>query len=134
MGLQKSLDSVTIKKIFFLFQYSAVLWLSIIAQLPILDVTTKVHKIIYRCKSKTFWWHDYGILQLSTACLKASRDVLSTNGSGRLFHILIFSRKNECLYVEVVAYGTRNQAIWPLTTDDVVCSSSGGIATRPFTI
>jgi hypothetical protein len=33
------------------------------------------------------------------------------NGGGKLFHILIFSRKNECLYVEVLAYGTRNQAI-----------------------
>ena len=28
---------------------------SIIAQLPILDVTTKVQTNIYRCKSKTFW-------------------------------------------------------------------------------
>ena len=69
------------------------------------------------------------MLQLSTPCLKASREVLSTNDCGRLFHILILSGKKECLYVEVLAYGTRN-----LATDDVVCSSSGGIATRPFTI
>ena len=91
---------------------------------------------IYRCKLKTVWWCDYGILQLSTLCLKASKEELSTNGCERLFHILMLS-------VEVLAYGTMNRAMWPLATDDVVCtgSSSGGtsssffcIATRPFTI
>jgi len=36
----------------FFFQYSAVLYLSIIALLPMLCVTTKVQKNIYRCKLK----------------------------------------------------------------------------------
>jgi len=48
----------------FFFQYSAV-----IARLPILGVTTKVQKNSYRCKIKTAWWCDYGILQLSNPCL-----------------------------------------------------------------
>jgi hypothetical protein len=84
---------------------------------------------IYRCKLKTVWWWDYGILQLITPCLKASREVLSTNGCGRLLHILALSRK-----IEVLAYGRRNCAMWPLVTDDVLCSSSGDIARMPFTI
>ena len=91
-------------------------------------------KNICRCKLKTVWLCYYGMLQLSTLCLKAFREVLSTNGCGSLSHILILSRKKECLYVEVLAYWTRNRAMWTLTTDAVVCSSSGGIATRPFTI
>jgi len=69
------------------------------------------------------------MLQLSTPCLKVSRDVLSNNGCGRLLHILILSRKKECLYVEGLAYATRNRAM-----DDVVSSSSGGIVTGSFTI
>ena len=58
-------------------------------------------KNIYRCKLKTVWWCDYGMLQLSIPCLKASREVWSTKGCGRLFHILMLSGK-ECLYVEVL--------------------------------
>jgi hypothetical protein len=56
-------------------------------------------KHIYRWKLKK--QSDYVIVQLSTPCLKASREVLSTNGCGRLFHILLYGKK-ECLYVEVL--------------------------------
>ena len=57
--------------------------------------------------------------------------VLSTNGCGRLSHIRILSGKKKCLYVEVLAYWTRNRT---MAMGDVVCSSSGGFATRSFTI
>ncbi|CAC5418163.1 unnamed protein product [Mytilus coruscus] len=74
------------------------------------------------------------MLQLSTLCLKASSEVLSTKGCGRLFHIRMLSGKKECLSVEVLAYGTRNRIVCPLANDDVLCSSSVGIAMWPCTI
>ena len=55
--------------------------------------------------------------------------MLSTNGCGRPFQIRIVSGKKECLYSCILAYRTMNLAV---VVD--VCSSVGGIATRPFTI
>ena len=46
-------------------------------------------KYIYRYKLNTVWWCDDGMLQLSTPCLKASREVLYNKGCGRLLHIII---------------------------------------------
>ena len=77
---------------------------------------------------------DYGMRQLSTPCLKVSREVLSTNGCGRPFQIQIVSGKKECLYSCVLAYRTMNLAVWPLAVVVDMCSPVGGIATRPFTI
>ena len=42
--------------------------------------------------------------------------------------------KKEYLYACVRAYGTRYLAEWPLVAEDVVLSSSGGMAIRLFTI
>ena len=44
------------------------------------------------------------------------------------------SGKKEYLYSSVLVYGTMNLAVWPLAVVIDVCSSVGGIATRPFTI
>jgi hypothetical protein len=55
-------------------------------------------------------------------------------GCGRPFQIRIASGKKEFLYSCVLAYGTMNLAVWPLAVVIDVCSSVGGIATRPFTI
>ena len=60
--------------------------------------------------------------------------MLSTNGCDRPFQIRIVSGKKECVYSCVLAYGTMNLAVWPLAVVIDVCSSVGGIATRPFTI
>jgi hypothetical protein len=60
--------------------------------------------------------------------------VLSTNGCGRLSYIRILSGKKKCLYDEVLAYWTSNRTMWSLAMGDVVCSSSGGFATRSFII
>ena len=76
---------------------------------------------------------DYAMRQLSTPCSKVTREVLSTNGCDRPFQIRIVSGK-ECLYSCFLTYGTMNLAAWPLPVVVDVCSSVGGIATRPFTI
>ena len=60
--------------------------------------------------------------------------VLSSNGCGRLSHIRILYGKKKCLYDEVLAYWTWNRTMWPLAMGDVVFSSSGGFASRSFTI
>ena len=54
-------------------------------------------KHMYRCKLKTVWWCNYAMLQLSSPCLKAYREVLSTNGGGSCsISLYCLERRNVC--------------------------------------
>ena len=44
------------------------------------------------------------------------------------------SGKKECLYVWVLANGIRNLSVWPRAPTDVMWSSVGGMAMRPWAI
>ena len=73
------------------------------------------------------------IYKLSTPCLKASREVLSTKW---LWKAVPYPYT---VWEEGMPLGWSsdiwdNESMWPLATDDAVYSSNGGIATRPFTI
>ena len=66
---------------------------------------------IYRCKLKQ---SDGAIMGWCSPIPLKHLGVLSTNGCGRLLHILILSGKKKCLQVDVLVHWTRNRAMWPI--------------------
>ena len=75
--------AINMSALLIFFQYSAVEYYITIAHTG--------------CDNKCAKFKNSLILQLSTTCLKTSWEILSTNGYGRLFHILILSGKKEYL-------------------------------------
>jgi hypothetical protein len=82
--------------VFFFFQYSEASSWALSHYCPYW-VWQQRCKHMYRYKLKTGWWCDYAMLQLSSPCLKAYREVLSTNGGGSCsISLYCLERRNVC--------------------------------------